>query len=59
MYYVKQEVVSCDSYIKMINKDLSDCSQKNQASLMSSLTIFEDCVKKCELVISKVKAIKV
>ena len=59
VYYVKQEVVSCDYYIKMINKDISDCSQKNQASLMSILTIFEDCAKKCEGVITKVKAIKI
>ena len=59
VYYVKQEVVSCDYYIKMINKDISDCSKENQASLMSILTIFENCAKKCEFVISKVKAIKV
>lgn len=59
VYYVKQEVDSCAYYINMINRDISDCSQKNQESLLSSRTIFEDCVRKCEGVVSKVKAIRV
>lgn len=59
VYYVKQEVDSCAYYIKMINRDIPGCSQKNQESLISSLAIFEDCVKKCEGVISKVKAFRV